>query len=576
MKLCISLVITGALEVQTGVENLWKSGEGVGLKDYPNYGQYLPKNYMSVFINCFPFMWAEKEYWYLPKQDIPWEMFIPFVGKYNATRRNLVNVVYLILDESMSGWRPKTTKTGGFPNLTWEPRKPVELGTMIRNAAECVSGLFINHDIVQTASQQASKKYVGEQSSLPKGEAIGVHTAEVLRQCEGAAVKPGGWVGGDAWFGSINTTVELKKKLGIFSTFIVKGNVNYFPMDVLKSVLLARYPKRPAGHWVVMKATISEVELFIMAYAWSNKGISYIVSSCGTTIRHERDYVSKFEDGFGNTDCKALARPAIAHMLYEFLPLIDEHNKARQNALGLERKWPTKNCWFRLMCTFIGMAVVDLQRWDRNMRDKKAGKKVHHIPFDGDDTVDDCNIITMADLIGKGLKSPNMQFREGPQPNPRGPANPSPNQPSKLAATSDNRLVRYLKDGKLASENGDAYQRGCFVCRCYGMDKNTQWVCHSCGMSLCAVPRRGGPRDQCLQEHLQSDNWHLGCGNPRKRWIVPPELLQYRQLSVRSVKDKVEERHTVRRRDRVPHRVNARKQNSAKKQKTSPTKKAQV
>ncbi len=55
-------------------------------------------------------------------------------------------------------------------------------------------------------------------------------------------------------------------------------------------------------------------------------------------------------------------------MFYEFLPLIDEHNKAQQNLLALELKWPTQCCWFRLMMTFIGMAVGDVQRWDQNRR----------------------------------------------------------------------------------------------------------------------------------------------------------------------------------------------------------------
>ena len=75
-----------------------------------------------------------------------------------------------------------------------------------------------------------------------------------------------------------------------------------------------------------------------MAYAWSNKGISYMVSSSGKTVRHKTDYRSSFTDGFGKTNLKALPRPAIAHFLYAFLPLITEHNKARQSALALERK----------------------------------------------------------------------------------------------------------------------------------------------------------------------------------------------------------------------------------------------
>jgi hypothetical protein len=35
------------------------------------------------------------------------------------------------------------------------------------------------------------------------------------------------------------------------------------------------------------------------------------------------------------------------------------HNHARQALLGLEKKWATQNCWFRLNCTFIGITVTD-------------------------------------------------------------------------------------------------------------------------------------------------------------------------------------------------------------------------
>ena len=107
-------------------------------------------------------------------------------------------------------------------------------------------------------------------------------------------------------------------------------------MQVLHAILVARYSKRPAGHWVTMKATISGVDLYVMAYAWSQKGVAYMVSTSGTTVRHSTNYVLRFEDEYGNVVHKELPRPTVAHFLYDFLPLIDEHNKARQNFLALE------------------------------------------------------------------------------------------------------------------------------------------------------------------------------------------------------------------------------------------------
>ena len=48
---------------------------------------------------------------------------------------------------------------------------------------------------------------------MPNGEIIGAHTAEMLRQVEGAGIPCGGWLGGDSWFGSLVTAVEVKQKL---------------------------------------------------------------------------------------------------------------------------------------------------------------------------------------------------------------------------------------------------------------------------------------------------------------------------------------------------------------------------
>ena len=55
------------------------------------------------------------------------------------------------------------------------------------------------------------------------------------------------------------------------------------------------------------------------------------------------------------------------HFLYEFLPIIDEHNKQRQSILAIERKWQTRHCWFRLLTTMVGFSIVDMHRWYRNV-----------------------------------------------------------------------------------------------------------------------------------------------------------------------------------------------------------------
>lgn len=267
--MCLTLMVASVLEVHSGIENLWKQGESDSYKDYPNYGQHIPIDYFKVFLHGFPYLWANRKYWDVPKKDLPFDFLVPFVDQYKGLRKNMLRVVYIMLDESMSGWRPKTSKTGGLPHITHEPRKPVPLGTMIRNAVECATGIFVNHDIVDTPNVQWLKKYLDPptKSHLPRGEDVSYHTAEVLRQAEDSNLIEGGWVGGDAYFGSIESCVELKRRLGAYSTFIIKQNVNYYPMKVLHAIMAAQCGSRPAGNWVVMTATIGGVDLYVMAYA---------------------------------------------------------------------------------------------------------------------------------------------------------------------------------------------------------------------------------------------------------------------------------------------------------------------
>jgi hypothetical protein len=129
-----------------------------------------------------------------------WGMFLPCLNKFNERRKN-------ILDESMYGWCPKTTMTGGLPKLTWETRKPVSLGTMFRNGVEASTDILVYQSVVNHDEVMKQILYYAERSSFPNGVEIGAHTAEVLRQVEGADVVDSGWVGSDTWFGSVLTAV---------------------------------------------------------------------------------------------------------------------------------------------------------------------------------------------------------------------------------------------------------------------------------------------------------------------------------------------------------------------------------
>ena len=150
------LLIAAASEVENGIENLWKRGKSTGRHDYPNFGQFMPINYFKAFVAAAAYCWADRKFWYIDKRDRSWDIFLPCLKEYNERRKRLIHSICLILDESMSGWRPKTSKLGGLPNYTFEPRKPVPLGTMFRNRMCCLSGIFAYQDVVMNPEMQAS------------------------------------------------------------------------------------------------------------------------------------------------------------------------------------------------------------------------------------------------------------------------------------------------------------------------------------------------------------------------------------------------------------------------------------
>jgi hypothetical protein len=183
----------------------------VGAVITPTLGRYISENQFKAFKASSHFCSCTKEHWYKDKRDLTWDSFLPMLTKFNDPHQKLLKVILLMLDESMSGWMPKSTKTDGLPKITYEPRKPVSLGTMFRNSVECTSGILVFQDVVQDAEIMKGKSHLGEKSSMPNGAEIPAHAAEVLRQIKGARVVEGSWVGGDAWFGSMITALKAKQ-----------------------------------------------------------------------------------------------------------------------------------------------------------------------------------------------------------------------------------------------------------------------------------------------------------------------------------------------------------------------------
>lgn len=320
------------------------------------------------------------------------------------------------------------------------------------------------------------------------------------------------------------TCVEVMKRFKVHSTFIVKGNDSFYPVGALHAVLSARHGERPAGHWVTMTTTICDVPIIAMAYAWSQKGVSYFVSTCGSSEASPVKYQSKFEDEWGNTNLREIDRPDLCHFYYEYAPLIDEHNKQRQSLLGLEKRWLTKDAWFRLITTLVGMATVDMHRMYRNYK-----LNIQKCPFN---EIDNIGIVKFTDLICDNLRLWLYKYNRR---TPQGDLQRQEQQQITRITGADGNTCRPPTAKQIAKGKsvGNPNILNCFICRRYdskskSFQQTTSWWCAVCHMPLCKAARNteGSNRKfTCLEEHLYTDDAVLGCTKPHVKGAIVPEYL---------------------------------------------------
>ena len=92
---------------------------------------------------------------------------------------------------------------------------------------QCKSGIITYDDVVQNPEILIRKKHSRDASKLPDESKMLVHAAESLRKSEYARLKSNDAVGGNFWFGSVGSYIELHLRLNVNSTLIVKNNTTF-------------------------------------------------------------------------------------------------------------------------------------------------------------------------------------------------------------------------------------------------------------------------------------------------------------------------------------------------------------
>ena len=221
---------------------------------------------------------AENDDWYKMRRRME---------QFHLTTKNTMFVSSVCcFDESMSAFIPRTTKTGGLPNLSFIARKPEPLGTELKVVADGLTGKFIWMEIQEGKERMQSKQF----QSL--GSTAACTLRGVVYSCEyqHLPVVPDAdatdtiecdrkrlWLG-DSWFGSVKTVANIGK-MGQHACMIIKTAHTRSP----KKFFEGKMADFPGGTWIVMegRAEKEEVDLVCVGYKYNKRKVLTFVLTKG-------------------------------------------------------------------------------------------------------------------------------------------------------------------------------------------------------------------------------------------------------------------------------------------------------
>jgi len=112
--------------------SLWQNSNGKkndidwqSIMPHPNFDRFILEYRFRQFRDYFPVIFQDNSV----KDTDPWWQFSGAVKEFNDIRSRLIKGAKVkAVDESMCAYRPRTTSTGGLPNISFIKRKPEPLG----------------------------------------------------------------------------------------------------------------------------------------------------------------------------------------------------------------------------------------------------------------------------------------------------------------------------------------------------------------------------------------------------------------------------------------------------------------
>lgn len=94
-------------------------------------------------------------------------------------------------------------------------------------------------------------------------------------------------------------------------------------MKVLRQILQVRFKTCLVRHMVTLSTINSNVSIYVIVYALNQRGVSCMISTCGSTAPHQYKYSIHFGNDSSNVTAKEINQPCASNFLREYVPLID-------------------------------------------------------------------------------------------------------------------------------------------------------------------------------------------------------------------------------------------------------------
>ena len=118
--------------------------------------RYLKEFQFHEIKQFIPYLFAEDHL----KDEAPWWQFKSVIDLYNENRKKTVSPSLLkTFDESMSAFRPRTTRYGNLPHLSNIARKPEPLGTEFKVMNSTKIGICLQLEIQRGKEGMSNLKY---------------------------------------------------------------------------------------------------------------------------------------------------------------------------------------------------------------------------------------------------------------------------------------------------------------------------------------------------------------------------------------------------------------------------------